>query len=353
MAHRPVHLGGPTFPPGGHRSGDGGGPVLQAPGLLHPAPGLVRVAGAVAVGQQRGELPLGPGQAAALLEASGLAVVELDQVGDVGGGVLELTVGERSAQPVTQAVGLGEADPQLAGQQGGQRGGGRAEEAGGDLGVEEAPGHGGAGGVEHLEVLAGGVHHGQAGALEQWPQPGDVDLEGVDEGDLVVPGQLDQGQLGEVRALAVELGVEGPDLDGEELLDESGQVPVVGDDRRRRRGQEGAGPESTGRPASIQARVPPATLTASTPVAQPGRGVVAAVARPAHDRHGHVGGDLVDPLAQLLHGEEGDAGDARFDVLVGVADVEHVAAGGEPGGQLLDVDLGHVHGREGTGPEIA
>ena len=104
---------------------------------------------------------------------------------------------------------------------------------------------------------------GQRGAVEQLGHGGDVDLEGIDEDDLVVPRQLDQRQLGEVGPLAVELGVERPDLDLAEPVEELGQRSVVGDDGGRLPAQAGASPVSTGKSASIQATMPPTTLTAS------------------------------------------------------------------------------------------
>ena len=210
-------------------------------------------------------------------------------------------------------------------------------------------GHGAADGEQDLEVLAGGVDDGQAGSVEQLGHRRDVDGEGVDEDDLVVPGELHEGELGEVRALAVELGVERPDLDVAEPVEQVGQGGVVGDDGRFRTAQAGASPVSTGKPASIQASVPPTTFMASTPWA---RRYSAACMLRAPDRQmigsGPSAGHLVHPLDELTQWDEDDARDVGLLVLVGVADVEDDLAGVAALRQLVDIDLRDVHQGQGT-----
>ena len=63
--------------------------------------------------------------------------------------------------------------------------------------------------MKHVEVLGRGVRHGNAGATEHRRQRGGVDGERVDEGHLVLPGDLNERQIGDVGPLGVELGVEG------------------------------------------------------------------------------------------------------------------------------------------------
>ena len=69
-------------------------------------------------------------------------------------------------------------------------------------------GQGAAGGQEDVEVLGGRVGHRDARAVEDVGQRGGVDGERIDEGHPVGPGDLDQSQVGHVRPLGVELGVE-------------------------------------------------------------------------------------------------------------------------------------------------
>jgi hypothetical protein len=88
-------------------------------------------------------------------------VVDLEQVGDVGCGVVELGPAERAFEPVGEPVALGEGDAELPFVEGGERGGREPEEPRRDLGVEEPSGHGSAGELEHLQVLGGGVEDGQ------------------------------------------------------------------------------------------------------------------------------------------------------------------------------------------------
>ena len=146
-----------------------------------------------------------------------------------------------------------------------------AEEPGGDLGVDQVPGHDAARPLEDLEVLAGRVHDARRLAVEQAPQRGDVDDERVDEHDLVPGGQLQEGELRVVGALAVELGVERVGIDARRLVDEGGELSLGVDPAEagfRGPGRYGSIPVDTGSPASTHAVVPPATFTASMPWAR-------------------------------------------------------------------------------------
>ena len=62
--------------------------------------------------------------------------------------------------------------------------------------------------MQHVEVLRRRVGHRDAGSAEDRGQRRGVDGERVDQRHLVGPGDLDQGQIGDVGALGVELGVE-------------------------------------------------------------------------------------------------------------------------------------------------
>ncbi len=141
-----------------------------------------------------------------------------------------------------------------------------AEEAGGQLRVEQPGRHGATGPAQHLEVLLGGVEDGQPRTVEQGGEGADVDRQGVDQGRLATPRQLQQGQLGVVGPLPVELGVEGIGRLGGGSGKDLGEAGVVGDPEGAGR-HEGLSPSTTSRPLSIQASVPPATLTARTPLA--------------------------------------------------------------------------------------
>ena len=83
--------------------------------------------------------------------------------------------------------------------------------------------------VEHLEVLLGRVQHRQARAVEAPRERRDVDRERVDKGDPALPGELQQGEMGEVGPLPVELGVEPVDLAGGELVQKSFEGGLVAD----------------------------------------------------------------------------------------------------------------------------
>jgi hypothetical protein len=133
-------------------------------------------------------------------------------VGHVGGRVDEGFLAERAPEPVREPVGLAQVDAQAALQQHAQARRAEADEPGGDLRVHQVGRADAAGPLQDLEVLAGGVHDARDRALQQLAQRGHVHRQGVDHDDVVTRRQLQQGQLGEVGALAVELGVEREDV---------------------------------------------------------------------------------------------------------------------------------------------
>ena len=98
------------------------------------------------------------------------------------------------------------------------------------------PGHAADGVGEHVEVLLGGVQHGDGVGVEQLGEQLRVDGERVDEGDAAGPGDLDQRQAREVGALAMELGVEGVSRLDDELVDEIEEVDLVVDPTERHDG---------------------------------------------------------------------------------------------------------------------
>ena len=140
-----------------------------------------------------------PLQAAALVELGAQRRPQVVEVGDVGGRVGEGVVAERAAQPVGQAVGLGQVDAEPPLQQHAEAGRAQADEPGGDLGVDQVAGHDAARPLEDLEVLAGGVHDAHRVAVEQPPQRPDVDRQRVDQDDVVVRRRAAAGPGGRSR----------------------------------------------------------------------------------------------------------------------------------------------------------
>jgi hypothetical protein len=122
----------------------------------------------------------------------------------------------------------------------------------------------------HDEEHVGGQHGGEC------PE---VHSEGIDQGQAVTPGHLQQRHLRVVGALAVELGVDGDAALLEQDADEVDQLRLCLDRCRCRSigaADDPSGPASssasqlpdppdTGKPAATQASVPPATFTASIP----------------------------------------------------------------------------------------
>ena len=139
LAHRRVVRRRLPLPPRGHGLGHGPGLRPQRPGVLQlrstpPRGRWRRSAGCAAPRTRPRPSPGGPSAG----QLGDEAVVQLEQGGDVGGGVLRWAVGQRPAQPVGEPVALGRRDAELALQQRHQRRRAVADEAGGDLGVEQA-----------------------------------------------------------------------------------------------------------------------------------------------------------------------------------------------------------------------
>jgi hypothetical protein len=236
-AHRLVELGGPPLAPRRHRAGHRSGLAPQRARLLDAEPGLVGIADHLALGPQRSALVERPLEAAALGERGGELGLEAEQVLDVRGGVGALIVVQRAAQPIGEAVALGEVHVVVLLDQGGQRRERVPAEPGRQLGVEQVSRQHPAGPVQHLEVLARGVHHHGGRTLEGPGERGEIDRERIDEGLLVVPRQLHQGELGEVGLLAVELGVDTERRHLHQLLDDLDQLVVPIDPPRWRAGR--------------------------------------------------------------------------------------------------------------------
>ena len=153
-----------------------------------------------------------PGEAVAKPELVLEALTEGEEVFDVGGGVGELGAGKGSAHPVAPGLPLVEAEAE-EGPDEDVIGGGiaLADEAGGDLDVEDVGGEG-AGGVpaEAGFLVAGVDDEGDGGVGGEAPEGREVgEGEGVDDRDVAGGGDLDQGEFGAVGAFADELRVDG------------------------------------------------------------------------------------------------------------------------------------------------
>ena len=229
VARREVEVLGPTLAPRCQLLSHGEIGTTEVAHLLDATPRLGRIAGAAGLRDHLRRRLDDPADPTALLQLGGLLGVECPQVGDIRGGIDELPVGQRPAQPVGEAIGLRRPDAELALEERGQRGARVTEEPRGELGVEH-PARRGAGGVfEHLEVLASGMQDRQGVGLEHGAHRRRIDGERVDEVDDVIDLDLDQRQLREIRAFAVELGVDRVRVGRADLLDERGECRGGGD----------------------------------------------------------------------------------------------------------------------------
>jgi hypothetical protein len=163
---------------------------------------------------------LEPAQATPLGQLLGEDPAQLEEVVHVGHRVGALVGAEGAAEPIGQAVALGQVHAHVALGQGRQRRQRVAHEPGGELRVEQRPRQHTARQIEHLEVLGGGVHHHHGRSGQGVAEGTEVHRQRIHQDPLVGPGHLHQGQLGVVGLLPVELGVDRVRLDRPELLDQ-------------------------------------------------------------------------------------------------------------------------------------
>src|SRR5215207_2861894 len=122
--------------------------------------------------------------------------------------------------------------------------------------------------AEHVEVLLGSVEHSLRLRFEQAPKRADVDRQRIDQHQLVAPSQLHQRQGREVRALAMELGVDRIAGLLHQRVDDQFEIDLLVDpDVAASRGHLGAhaDPVASSRPDNDHALVPPYTLIPTRP----------------------------------------------------------------------------------------
>jgi hypothetical protein len=177
--------------------------------IAHLPPGFLGHGPATTARQHEGALLNGPLQATEFFQPGGHGVPQGNQVDDVARGIGLLLRCDGALQPVGQAVGLGQRDPQHLVDQSGQRWRGHAEKAGRHLRVVDDGWSDATGGFENIEILVRRVTDRDAGTAEDLGQRPRINGQGIDQGHPVGPAQLNQGQLGVKGLLGVELGVEG------------------------------------------------------------------------------------------------------------------------------------------------
>ncbi len=218
-AGRLVGLGRPFFPPCGQLLGDAQRRTAQMAAFLDAGPRIRRIRRDPHPLTEQLALGQGPVQSFQLLELGLEAILDVQQVGDVGDRVVQLGLGQWAAEPVGQSVTLGQALAQLPLVERRERGAAQPQEAGGHLRVEDGGRHSSTRTIEDLEILGRGVQHGQSVPVEDLGQRRDVDRQRVDDDEPVGVGELHQRHLGVVGALPVELGVDGVDR----LVDAAGR----------------------------------------------------------------------------------------------------------------------------------
>ena len=208
LTNRDVHAHRPPLAPCRQCPRHAAGTRLEDPHILDLHPRLIGIGSAHGASAEFLAGLGDPRESAHRCELRVEPVGELQEVGDVAGRIITLIVTERSPQPVGETVTLRCRHLQLALQQRHQRRCAVAEESGRELRVVEPLGNAAAGMGEHVEILLSSVQNRQPRRLEQPSHRSEIDCHRIDDRDLVLRRELDEGQLGEVRALAMELGVE-------------------------------------------------------------------------------------------------------------------------------------------------
>ena len=135
-------------------------------------------------------------------------VGERQEVEHVARGVAPGGIGEGTARPVGELLGLVEPLPEHRRHERHERRRTEPDETGGDLRVEQRGRAATAGSLEDREIGRSGVRHHRRRRVEQVAERTHVARQRVDEGDAAGPRNLHEAQPRVVRALGDELGVE-------------------------------------------------------------------------------------------------------------------------------------------------
>jgi hypothetical protein len=110
---------------------------------------------------------------------------------------------------------------------------GVADECGGDLGIEDALGEASGLEADDSEILAWGVHDevdfGIADEVPEGMEGSGADGEGVDGGDAVGRGDLNETEGGSIGILGDEFGIECEAAGLSQLIDKSAEGEGIGD----------------------------------------------------------------------------------------------------------------------------
>jgi len=182
-----------------------------------------------------------PGGMAERLETLADGEPDGGEVADVVGGVAELDAGEGAMVPVSEGESFSEACAgELADELGEADGVGQADEAGGDLRIEDAVGAGAGEAEDGFEVLLAAVDELLDGGIgDEIPEGCEVEAgEGIDECDAVGGGDLYETEFRDVGHFADELAVVGEGADRADVCDEIGQSIGGGDEGGGRFGDQ-------------------------------------------------------------------------------------------------------------------
>src|SRR5699024_9080541 len=119
VADRDVQVGRTSFPPCGNGLGDARGATFEPPGTFDPSPGVFGIPGDQGPFTFEFELGGRPFQASASLQIGPELLVDLQQVADVVGRVVQDVRGEGTDQPVGEPVRFAQVDVEHAGVQSG------------------------------------------------------------------------------------------------------------------------------------------------------------------------------------------------------------------------------------------
>ncbi len=197
--------------PGGQLTQDGQLAATQLPGVDDLE---ISLAGIAALGLAGGvvlALLLEPGELAALTQLAHHLGVEGHQIEDVGGCVFQLTRGERTSQPVGTGLILLELDPEKLVDQGAKaHRNTMAQEGCRQLGVVHLVRQMARLMLDKLKILAGGVQNGDLPCpAETLPQSGEIERQGIQQGETLAVIDLEQTELGIVGTGANEFGIDG------------------------------------------------------------------------------------------------------------------------------------------------
>ena len=135
-------------------------------------------------------------------------ILRLEEPGDVVGRIDELTICQRSLQPISKTVAFPDTEVRKPLINRGERRRAETQKTGSDLSIEQHTWNSSANQFKYFEVLIGGVKHGNGVTLEDLGKRSQINSQGVNQYQVTRPSDLHQSELWVIGPLPVKFRIE-------------------------------------------------------------------------------------------------------------------------------------------------